>query len=84
MPYIMAKLIDDPAVQALVNKECGKIDAHHMKTAKTALATTVKTIKEIVAERAADAKNAGNPGAARYLTSLGADLTARLKTAASA
>lgn len=68
----MAALKNDPNVIDLVTAGAAKAKSAAMKDA-------IRELKAIVIERVADAKSTGNRDAARYLTSLGADLTNRFK-----
>ena len=70
------KLLDDPAVAALVEKASAN-------AAKLVLRTTVSAIRDMATSRAAYAKQSGQPAVAKHLKSLGVDLIAHLKTDAS-
>ena len=67
----MAKLIDNPDVRELVQAEVRKAVERDRRG-------IVKLLRDLVAERAGDAKTAGNRDAARYLTTLGLDFKARV------
>lgn len=77
-----AKLIDDPAVAELVEKEKAKALAAAAKEAKSLLRDTVKLVKETIDNHVGDAKTAGNKDAAGRLKALGGDVLAKLKDAA--
>jgi hypothetical protein len=68
----MAKLIDDPQVQALIEKEKAKALAALKKLHLSA-------IKERVAAEIEAFKSAGNSAAAKGLRTVLADITAKLK-----
>jgi len=75
----MAKLIDDPAVKALVDKHVSAATADGAKKLHKTLKALIADIKAKSLERAADAKTAGNRDAANYLKTFGADLAAHVK-----
>jgi len=68
----MAKLTDDPRVAALVEKT---------RTAATAAAVreSVKVIREHAQAHGEDAKQSGNPDAARRIKALGGDQIAAVR-----
>lgn len=75
----MTKLKDDPAVVALLEKQAAEIAKTHLADHKRTVKAIVKHLTTTAAERAADAKQAGNKDAALYLKSLAADVAGHVK-----